>query len=149
MNRYTTVTLTVLLVVQAISAFQIAPPLQHRSLSFTQSTCSLLAAKKDKEGGGVEEYKNAATSILSNFMQSSDMKNDGETPVDPLGDINFEAPKVRKMNLETLSSMLDAELYEKEWFVTGQVNPSFFADDFEFQDPDVKLSGIEGALSEA
>jgi hypothetical protein len=74
------------------------------------------------------------------------MKNRGERPKDPLGDIDFEAPKVRKMNLDALASMLDAELYEKEWFVTGQVNPSFFAEDFEFQDPDVKLSGIEGAL---
>jgi hypothetical protein len=151
MNRYISNTLSIFFVVQTINAFQMAPPSQQHHRSFTQSsaaryTGSPLAAKNGNEEGSVEEYKNAATSILSKFMQSSDMKNGGERPKDPLGDIDFEAPKVRKMNLDALASMLDAELYEKEWFVTGQVNPSFFAEDFEFQDPDVKLSGIEGAL---
>jgi hypothetical protein len=151
MNRYISNTLYIFFVVQTINAFQMAPPSQQHHRSFTQSsaaryTGSPLAAKNGNEEGSVEEYKNAATSILSKFMQSSDMKNGGERPKDPLGDIDFEAPKVRKMNLDALASMLDAELYEKEWFVTGQVNPSFFAEDFEFQDPDVKLSGIEGAL---
>lgn len=40
-------------------------------------------------------------------------------------------------------AILDAELYEKEWFVTGNVNPIYFASNFRFQDPDVKLEGIE------
>lgn len=101
----------------------------------------LAAEEKDGESGGVEEYKNAATSILSNFMRKNKME---EAPIDPLANIDFDAPKIGKKNLDTLASMLDKELYEKEWFVTGQVNPSFFADDFEFTDPDVKLSGIEG-----
>lgn len=47
------------------------------------------------------------------------------------------------MPLETLAAVLDAELYEKEWFVTGNVNPIYFSDSFTFQDPDVKLTGIE------
>lgn len=96
-----------------------------------------------QDEGGVEEYKNAATSFLANFMQKSDTK--GEEPrCDPLSNINFDAPKVAKKDLQTLAATLDAELYEKEWFVTGQVNPSYFSSEFEFQDPDVKLSGIEG-----
>jgi len=45
--------------------------------------------------------------------------------------------------IETLAKVLDYELFNKEWFVTGNVNPIYFSDDFEFQDPDVKLSGIE------
>jgi hypothetical protein len=114
-------------------------PIASRSAKHTFRTV-LSAEKQDK--GSVEEYKNAATSFLSNFMQKSGTK--GEDSRDPLCTINFYAPKVAKMDLETLAATLDSELYEKEWFVTGQVNPSYFSSEFEFQDPDVKLSGIEG-----
>lgn len=92
----------------------------------------LTMAKEDET-----EYRNAATSVLSSFMQK-------ESKEDPLAAIDFGAPKLsRKLDLETLAAVLDAELYEKEWFVTGNVNPSYFSDDFVFQDPDVRLEGIE------
>jgi hypothetical protein len=42
-----------------------------------------------------------------------------------------------------LAAAIDCELIEKQWFVTGNVNPSYFSEDFEFQDPDVQLKGIE------
>ena len=87
-----------------------------------------------------QEYRNPVTSFLSNFMQNKDQTKSE----DLLANIDFDAPKIRKVSLETLAAMLDSELYEKEWFVTGNVNPSYFDDDFEFQDPDVKLKGIEG-----
>jgi hypothetical protein len=140
-----------LLTLQTACAFQIGNPMlvSPSSRSHTPvESCSkhtfrtVLAAEK-KDEGGMQEYKNAATSFLANFMQKSDKEE--EKAQDPLGNINFDAPKVPKMDLEALAIALDGELYEKEWFVTGQVNPSYFADDFEFQDPDVKLSGIEGA----
>jgi len=97
----------------------------------------------------VEEYRNVATSILSNFMQKDDTTMDGEDGITNANDeafnnIDFDAPKLSKVSdLETLAAMLDAELYEKEWFVTGLVNPSYFADEFKFEDPDVKVNGIE------
>jgi len=88
---------------------------------------------------GDKEYKNTATKILSNFLpEENKIKIE-----DPLADIDFNVPKVNKMSLEDLAAFLDYELYEKEWFVTGKVNPALFADDFQFQDPDVKLDGIE------
>ena len=88
----------------------------------------------------VEEYKNAATKILSNFMQKDSMV----TAADPLADIDFDAPKIpATTSLETLVAALDYELIEKEWFVTGNVNPCYFSEDFEFQDPDVQLKGIK------
>lgn len=94
----------------------------------------------------VEEYRNAVTNVLSNFMNNDSamrVGDDGKAPADPLGSINFDAPKVPKMAIEKLAPLVDRELYEKEWFVTGNVNPSYFSPKFEFQDPDVKLSGIE------
>jgi hypothetical protein len=88
----------------------------------------------------VEEYKNAATKFLSNFMQKDSMV----TAADPLADIDFNAPKIpATTSLETLVAALDYELIEKEWFVTGNVNPCYFSEDFEFQDPDVQLKGIQ------
>lgn len=125
---------------QTAETFQVSPS----SSSAADAHRTLLPARNNENEGGVEEYKNAATSFLSNFMQRGKIYE--ESPKDPLGGIDFAAPKIGKKNLATLASMLDSELYEKEWFVTGRVNPSFFADDFEFQDPDVKLSGIEGAF---
>jgi len=61
---------------------------------------------------------------------------------DPFRDIDWDAPKISKVPLEKLAQALDAELYEKEWFVTGKVNPRYFAENFRFQDPDVQVTGI-------
>jgi hypothetical protein len=93
----------------------------------------------------VEEYKNIATAFLSNFIQKDDAS-DGDPAGDddnPLAMIDWNSPKISSSTpLEKLAAALDYELTEKEWFVTGQANPSYFSDEFEFQDPDVKLSGI-------
>jgi hypothetical protein len=125
--------LPVALIIQTCLAFQSSP----RRLTFHRRPVLLAAGG---ESSGVEEYRNAVTGFLSNFMQNEAQMN----KEDPLAKIDFDAPKIGKVGLETLAAMLDAELYEKEWFVTGNVNPSYFADEFEFQDPDVKLKGIEG-----
>ncbi|KAG7338494.1 hypothetical protein IV203_009128 [Nitzschia inconspicua] len=93
--------------------------------------------------GGVEEYRNAVTKILSNLMQKEKME-DGGTDNNPISKINFGAPKISSStSLQTLAAALDFELSEKEWFVTGNVNPSYFSESFKFQDPDVKIDGIE------
>ena len=85
------------------------------------------------------EYRNAATKVLANFMNKDSMDDE-----DPISMIDFNAPKIPpSTSLDTLAAALDYELIEKEWFVTGIVNPSFFSDDFEFQDPDVQVKGIE------
>lgn len=141
--------LTSLSLLSVSNAFAIVKPhQQHQQQQQGVSSTTILFAKDGTEGG-VEEYKNAATSILSNFMQKDNgmkTKNDVDTLTidsDPLASIDFDTPKFQKVNLETLAQILDAELYTKEWFVNGNVNPIYFANEFEFQDPDVKLSGIE------
>lgn len=83
------------------------------------------------------EKKNAAVGVLSNFIQEE------KTASNLIDTINFSAPKFKKIPLETLAHILDYELYTREWFVTGNVNPVYFSEKFEFQDPDVKLVGIE------
>jgi hypothetical protein len=104
----------------------------------------------------VEEYRNAATKILSNFLskdtsastatttEGSKSTNDNHQNDDDFiwNNIDWNAPKVPIFDLSVLAQALDAELYNTEWFVTGKVNPIYFADEFRFQDPDVKLSGI-------
>ena len=137
---------------------------RHGRRRSTPCTTSLLAAsdkngrdgiatQKSEKMSDVDEYRNGVTAFLSNFMQSSpsvassssaDAAADLITN-DPLSDIDFNAPKAPKMSLEDLADTLDAELYEKEWFVTGRVNPVYFDEKFQFQDPDVKLTGVEGS----
>ena len=124
--------------------------ISHHRSSIGSSKRSLLVSlsnTKDENDNGstVEEYRNIATQVLSNFMQTEKMETDGdknESPNTPA--IDFQAPKISpSTSLTTLAAALDYELSEKEWFVTGYVNPSYFSDDFRFQDPDVKVDGIE------
>lgn len=92
------------------------------------------------------EYRNVATKILSNFMNEKDSSQSSteQGATNPIDMIDFNAPKFdKRVNLETMADILDYELYNSEWFVTGKVNPIYFANDFQFQDPDVKLNGIE------
>lgn len=90
------------------------------------------------------EYRNVVTNVLSNFMMKQEKKKSDDKDEELLlPDIDFNVSKIRKVPLPILAQALDAELCEKEWFVTGRVNPSYFADSFEFRDPDVNLQGIE------
>lgn len=108
---------------------------------------ALRASQQQNDSGGDLDYKNLPTKILSNFMSKSEEGADeamAEATPNPIDAIDFDAPKFStKVDLPTLAAILDYELTEKEWFVTGKVNPIYFSDDFEFQDPDVQLSGIE------
>lgn len=123
-------------------------PARHARHHFHKQRLQASSTKQEKDFAKIDNanaeedgaaYKNAATSVLSNFMQE-----EGEESLNPvLSAIAFDATKSQKLPIETLASVLDYELYTKEWFVTGNVNPIYFSDDFEFQDPDVKLSGIE------
>lgn len=120
---------------------------QMKSTFLSLSMSNEDAKEQDKptvDPNSVEEYKNVATKFLSNFMGSEmSSSTTKDEPPSPMDSIDFAAPKFKKVDLETLASILDYELCSKEWFVTGNVNPVYFSDDFEFQDPDVKLSGIE------
>ena len=100
-----------------------------------------------KSDGDVDEYRNAPTAFLSKFMQKG-KSSYTDADVDPLAEIDFDMPKLTlpKNNdklLSTLALILDYELTNTEWFVTGLVNPAYFSSNFTFIDPDVKLSGIE------
>ncbi|CAJ1965806.1 unnamed protein product [Cylindrotheca closterium] len=138
-----------LLFSQGSDAFQSTPKnglLERAADSNQQRSTSLNSSnnnnnKMEDSGSAVEEYKNAATQILSNFMEKP--SDNGVSVPNPIDSIDFDAPKFPKVDLDTLAQALDYELYNKEWFVTGNVNPIYFSEDFEFQDPDVKLSGIE------
>lgn len=134
--RVIVVVLAAACLLSTCSSFQVA-----RTRMSTVSRQQTPLFSKDDEMSNVDEYRNGVTEFLSNFMQRT--PEEADETVDPLGDIDFGAPKVAKMSLEKLAATLDAELYEKEWFVTGNVNPIYFDDNFQFQDPDVKLTGIE------
>lgn len=135
-------TLLSLFVLNITSTLVPAFSFQHGKITSGAAVSSLtrLREKKVADSMRVDEYRNGITQLLSNFMQKENIE------MDPLADIDFAAQKVAKMKLEELASELDRELYEKEWFVTGRVNPAYFDDGFQFQDPDVKLTGIEGML---
>jgi hypothetical protein len=113
-----------------VLAFQPQPPLVRKRFTILN----------EKKTSPAEEYRDPLTGFLSNFLGKDEAAN---VEKDLLGSIDFDAPKVPKMPIQKLADELDRELYKKEWFVTGNVNPSFFSPDFEFQDPNVKLQGIQ------
>lgn len=117
-------------------AWQPSYPNNQRFSLPTKSGIGPLSSKdSDSDESTVEEYRNVATQVLSKFMQKDKME------MEP---IDFEAPKISpSTSLSALAEALDYELTEKEWFVTGNVNPSYFSKDFRFQDPDVKVDSIE------
>ena len=118
----------------------------------SRSCTSSLSSMKNEDSDNVEnkstveEYRNVATQVLSNFMQKDTMETtDSDANSSPKNPpINFQAPKISPTtSLTTLAAALDYQLTEKEWFVTGNVNPSYFSKNFRFQDPDVKVESIE------
>lgn len=120
---------------------QVSGP-KHITLYSSSQEKSINVADKEND----KEYRNVATQLLSNFLPKEKDENisvNGKDDNDPISAIDFSAPKISKKSLQELAAILDYELYGKEWFVTGIVNPIYFSDDFQFQDPDVKINGIE------
>lgn len=84
-----------------------------------------------------EEYTNPLTQFLGLFLKET------TDVISECDSINWKAPKRKKTSMDRLAKDLEVALNKKEWFVTGNVDPSFFDSGFAFQDPDVKLKGIE------
>ena len=122
-----------------VHAFQ--SPLSSLTTHRQRPSLSILKAEDGTKNDGNQQYRNVATEVLSNFMQKKE--NDSSEESDVIGTIDFQAAKQPIRDLATLAAVLDYELYQSEWFVTGKVNPVYFADNFCFQDPDVTLEGIE------
>ena len=83
-----------------------------------------------------EEYRDPLTKVLGTFINKENLD-------DNISTIDWKMSKRKKTSLQSLAKTLETELTKKEWFVNGNVDPSFFSDDFTFQDPDVKIKGIE------
>ena len=83
-----------------------------------------------------EEYRDPLTKFFGGFI-TVDKTNDR------LSAIDWQQPKRKKVSLQSLAKSLEVELTKKEWFVNGNIDPSYFSNDFSFQDPDVKIKGIE------
>eukprot|EP00929_Paragymnodinium_shiwhaense_P075826 TRINITY_DN38823_c0_g1_i5.p1 TRINITY_DN38823_c0_g1~~TRINITY_DN38823_c0_g1_i5.p1 ORF type:complete len:238 (-),score=22.61 TRINITY_DN38823_c0_g1_i5:240-899(-) len=60
----------------------------------------------------------------------------------PAGAANAEVEKQKK-SLEETRAALEAALRKDIWFISGNVRKEFFAENFRFQDPDVKVNGID------
>ena len=108
-----------------------------------------LHALRGKKEGEKEVYSNPVAQALSAFIRvpvpesgSIVEENDSSTRVD-LDSIDWNRRKRKKTSMKRLSGDLTKALKQREWFVTGDVEPSFFSEDFYFQDPDVATTGIE------
>jgi len=86
------------------------------------------------------EYTNFVAKFLGNFISP---RQSTDNVVPEIDTIDWGVTKRKPSSLENLASDLFFAIKQKQWFVTGNVDPSFFATDFAFQDPDVKIKGIE------
>jgi len=92
-----------------------------------------------------EVYSNPVTSLLGNFIKKQEEPEKSSSPSKEfsIDSISWDRKKQTGLSLKTMSKKLDAGLKERQWFVTGNVMPELFSDDFRFVDPDVSLEGIE------
>lgn len=104
----------------------------YRSYSSSSSSLVQMASNGNEDGDGDLLYSSPVTSFLGKFLP----KTDGSAK-------DLDKTKVRKMSIDKMVATLDQGLREREWFVTGNVMPELFADDFFFKDPDVQLEGID------
>ena len=91
---------------------------------------------KAKIDGSEEEYVNPITKVMGKFISK-------EKNIPIIDSIDWSKPKRTFSSLDELAVLLEKALIEREWFVTGNVDPSFFSEEFSFQDPDVKIKGIK------
>jgi len=89
----------------------------------------------ENDSGGLT-YSSPITSFLGRFLPSKE-----EAGAISLDEATTSGRK--KLSIDDMILALDQGLREREWFVTGDVIPDLFADDFTFKDPDVELQGIE------
>lgn len=93
------------------------------------------------------KYENPILSLVGRLLPANDERaasiGSEERPLPAaLAAIKWDAPKVPERNLERNARRLEKALTSAEWFVTGQVQPALFSEDFVFKDPDVTLSGV-------
>jgi hypothetical protein len=86
------------------------------------------------------EYINGITGFFGNFLPKTE---EVTSEISFLDTIAWNKDKIRRIPLTAMAMRLQWLLEEREWFVTGKVEPSYFDEDFKFQDPDVKVDGIE------
>lgn len=106
------------------------------STRFSSSHVCGISFKLEATSQQSEEYRDPLTKFFGNFISKEKVEN-------KLSSIDWQKPKRKKVSLQALAKSLEADLTKKEWFVNGDVEPSYFSNDFTFQDPDVKIKGIE------
>ena len=89
------------------------------------------------------EYVNGFTKLLSTLLPNRKINTTTTTIINAKLSNKKDNKKVAKLPLPKLAKVLEQSLMEREWFVTGLADPQFFSEDFEFEDPDVKVSGLE------
>jgi hypothetical protein len=82
-----------------------------------------------------EEYSNGVAKFLGTFIP----KKDDFRAID---EIDWTVEKRSISSIESLVEQITPSLRAREWFVTGNIDPSFFSNDFVFEDPDVKVKGV-------
>uniref|UniRef100_A0A7R9VWZ2 Uncharacterized protein n=1 Tax=Chlamydomonas euryale TaxID=1486919 RepID=A0A7R9VWZ2_9CHLO len=88
------------------------------------------------DGGSKYDYSDPVNQFLGNFLPRA---RDVEAE---LSHIAWDTPKATGLSLDQMAERLSAALAQKEWFVTGDVEPSLFSDEFAFKDDSVATLGI-------
>lgn len=120
-----------------VLSFRSSPNFQNKNrnnCAGSQLSRTSHSAKSSTET--TEEYRDPVTKFLGSFITKEKLD-------DKLSLIDWKKPKRKKVSLQSLAKSLEVELTKKEWFVNGDVDASFFSENFTFQDPDVKIKGIE------
>lgn len=90
----------------------------------------------DPEQDPAYKYSDGVNQFLGNFLPSS------KAARDELG-VDFSAAKLTGISIQELAKLTEQGLSKTQWFVTGEVDPRLFADNFAFKDESVATTGIK------
>lgn len=119
-----------------------ASPQRQSQGSFSFSTST--SVNKDdknlqlKSDTAAYVFSDPVNGLLGNLLPSAQA-----VSASSLDRIDWTTPKAKGLQLSELAQHLEAKLSSSEWFVTGMVDPSLFANEFSFKDDSVATKGIK------
>lgn len=113
-------------------------PFVHHATHTKRPVCRQ-SSEKDDIGADSDHkygYSDPVNKFLGNFLPTN------KAATAEITGIDFEQPKLSGISIQKLRDLVAEGLSKAQWFVTGEVDPRLFADDFTFKDESVATTGI-------
>jgi hypothetical protein len=101
------------------------------------------ATPAQEDGATIQDEEDSATSDDDGIEKDVAVVGTVAVPVHKPTPQEVKSKKNKPLSLHKLAQVLDQQVYEREWFVTGYVNPTYFHPNFTYSDADVTLDSLQ------